>query len=334
MSPESWQQRNTEVSKPIPEKKEESSGDFERKLSPEQIEQIMAKVQDIDEKGIAFSLIRDDKFENVFNDGLLGSYEEPDQVMSTEIDRKEWAARTRKERQSSVYFNITGRLADDDRFPASHENEILLTKWVRLNHLSKDKIVILFDLSTFKEEAPIFYRRHQNGEFKTKTYRTIDWWNRRMPKGMTMEEVTNIEYGSPEYQEAIKKIGEENEYRIKYFGDTAQEGESSSYEEDGFAASHRVAPRLFQGIVAKFTPDETWERRDEEKGAGLNISYQFKNPIFKERLKPYLDIMLKGNNLIPIYDPFGDLFWPKQMSHDEVKAFVAERDVKKEGESE
>jgi hypothetical protein len=34
----------------------------------------------------------------------------------------------------------------------------------------------------------------------------------------------------------------------------------------------------------------------------------------------------RANLLLPIYDLVGNLLWPKQMSYEEVKKFVAERD--------
>ena len=33
--------------------------------------------------------------------------------------------------------------------------------------------------------------------------------------------------------------------------------------------------------------------------------------------------------ILPIYDSKGNLLWPKQMSHEEVKKFVTEREVNK-----
>ena len=43
-------------------------------------------------------------------------------------------------------------------------------------------------------------------------------------------------------------------------------------------------------------------------------------------------IMRKENVLLPLYSDAGDLIWPKKMSYEEVKKFVAEREhMKKEG---
>ncbi len=40
----------------------------------------------------------------------------------------------------------------------------------------------------------------------------------------------------------------------------------------------------------------------------------------------------KTSELVPIYDSFGNLLWPKQMRYEEVKQFVAEREAKKKVE--
>lgn len=57
------------------------------------------------------------------------------------------------------------------------------------------------------------------------------------------------------------------------------------------------------------------------------------------KAKEIAQILCKIDNnhpqrLIPIYDIDGNLWWPRQMTYEEVKQFVAEREKKKENEQE
>lgn len=270
-----------------PEKQENIK--IEEELSPEIIEMIMGKVQDIHEDGIAFSFIKADKFENVLSDGLLGSIKRPENVQSAEIKKKEWAKSTRRNKNSLVYINITGRMNDlEDEWEM--ETPILSSSWINWprDEMGKDIIVFLFDIKNFSENNLIKDRFIEN-KLETKTYRAINKGN--------------------------------------YFGTSAM-GDARVDSDYGFALSHRVAPRFFNGIMIKFTPGE-----DER-------NVYFVEEGFDSRVKEYIIKMKdcyknKQKNLLPIYDPEGSLYWPKQMSYEEVKKFVTEREAKKkEKESE
>lgn len=76
----------------------------------------------------------------------------------------------------------------------------------------------------------------------------------------------------------------------------------------GFHTPFRISPKLFQGIVLA--------------------------PYFSEVVDIYIKAMSESCNnkpevLLPVYDLYGNLLWPRQMSYEEVKQFVAERDAKK-----
>lgn len=55
---------------------------------------------------------------------------------------------------------------------------------------------------------------------------------------------------------------------------------------------------------------------------------QFNNQKFRYPTE-VVEIMKKENALLPLYDAAGDLLWPKRMSYEEVKKFVAEREEEK-----
>jgi len=61
------------------------------------------------------------------------------------------------------------------------------------------------------------------------------------------------------------------------------------------------------------------------------------SPQYENQLSLVIDKIKKNyeetsENLIPAYNESGDLLWPKQMSYEEVKRFVAERDKNKKEE--
>ncbi len=70
----------------------------------------------------------------------------------------------------------------------------------------------------------------------------------------------------------------------------------------------RLASNIFKGLILKnFNTEE------------LNFIKEIEREIYK----------YKEKLLLPIYDIKGNLLWPKQMSYEEVKKFVAEREAKK-----
>lgn len=290
-----WQNQSTETPKLVEEIMQvERALSFEQKLSPEQIEEIMAMVQDINQNGVAFSKISSGKFEQILQDGILGSYEIPLNFESTTINKSDWVKRTKEDRHSNVYFNITGRQQTNCEYQINSSNFV---------GCSYDNIVILFDINNFKEEAPV---------------------NRL--------EVATTKNNSRKYR-AVRPVPHPSNPTPPSFA-------AGEYDPDscrGFALSNRVAPRYFKGIVAKFIPDDIWNKTHQMERPSLygssderlEFGLQFQDTEYLYRLRPYLDAMLKnGKNIVPIYDSHGNLFFPKKMSHDEVKKFVAERDSK------
>jgi hypothetical protein len=86
----------------------------------------------------------------------------------------------------------------------------------------------------------------------------------------------------------------------------------SVYGHRGFVTPFRVSPQLFNGIVLNSV-----DQKFIDDAINSDITVNEKMP----------------NRLLPIYDGDCNLLWPRQMSYEEVKAFVAERDAKKAQES-
>ncbi len=291
MSPESWQKPNTEAQKPAPEREVESVESLERKLSPEQIEQIMAKVEDINAPGNAFSVITVNygqdlslpaslsKLENVLSDGLLGySYFWPEQEKrKSTVDKDMWAKNTRAHKNALINFNITGRMLQekDYKFPVANST------WMKGN--DHDNIAVLFDFSKYEEDAPI--PAATENKLKNRTFRIHD----------------------------------------NYAGENQAD---SMY---GFTLSHRVPPRFFKGLVIKLVTGEKHKNEyGDLRGVECRDPARYNeqaNKIGKIMQEIYRD---RKDFLLPIYSHSGSLYWPKQMTYKEVKEFVAERDTKKE----
>jgi len=195
----------------------------EEELSPEVVEKIMEKVQDINATGIAFSGLGEldsNNLGSLFKNGLLGdnwkSHDVPHEKylknLPTEEKVKKWTERTKESKDTIVHFNITGRMEESriweenkGKVPFVYrgrkiKSQIDLSQW----SASENGVTILFDVSSFKEQPNTRGHDGQHGSVgRAKTYRADD------PTG---------EINMPE-----------SEY--------------------GFIASSRVAPRYFRGIM-------------------------------------------------------------------------------------
>jgi len=86
-----------------------------------------------------------------------------------------------------------------------------------------------------------------------------------------------------------------------------------------------VAPRSFDGIVFNVSQQE--KKIEEETGEEQTMKLQR-----GEELSRTVQENIEENYWVPIYDVDGNLWWPKQMSYEDVKEFVAEREKQKEEE--
>ena len=194
-----------------------------------------------------------------------------------ESDKEIWVKNTRTYKNSKVWFNVTGKMADD--FPPLANFPIAESHWVRT---SENAFIVLFDAKKFQEESPrSLTGKNVDEKFNTKTF--------------VMHEYESIPGGI--------------------------DGKNCS--ERGFALFHRIAPRLFNGIVLKF----------KKQGKNHADRIVTDNVDFLSKASVYINLMTSGGQndfkkLLPVYDVLGNLHWPKEMSYEEVKKFVAERESK------
>lgn len=267
----------------------------EIELSPEAIEAIMAKVQDIDSPGLAYHLPNTGRLDSIFENGILGQEKD---AKEKPTNRRDWAKKVRKNKREVVFFNITGRgdkELDELSYGAkSSDTEIANSYYVRPNQ-NHNKYVILFNLSGFKEKEPNEDYRNERFQNKSREYRPDLLQSRHRIEGYEDWKDTGFD---PEKADKIPFSRISTEY--------------------GYFLSYRVAQRYFEGIAIK--PSGT----EEEQVKNMIAESESVSKMMLEKYKG------KENLLIPIYDVHGNLLWPKQMNYEEVKKFVAERDAQKE----
>lgn len=96
------------------------------------------------------------------------------------------------------------------------------------------------------------------------------------------------------------------------------------YETDESEAKIRIAPRFFMGIVIMDNTDVQWL----VEGYGIRINLESattQETVDKVVEKLQFIYKDKPNLFIPIYGLSGGLYWPRQMSYQEVQKFVGDR---------
>jgi hypothetical protein len=356
-----------------PIKNEENNEEnLESQLSPEVLEKVMEKVTDVLRDGASLTVIRnnrekrisnekysdedvvrDDKpsLESVLEFGLLGT-DSDILVKNSDVNlAKEWKNRVRNKKRGEVFTNIIGRDTD---------------KSLRNHFSGSGEFGIVFDTSSFDEHEPLngligWRDEVYNSSLKkakTHTFRA---------KGLPFEWVEGVDLGkfqkilyklglrgeSMEFSEYIEKLKNSEEDLIQegipanVVGQIIQRTEKSkNYEElmgnpmndNGFIITRRVAPRNFDGVYL------TLSRAKKINEYGLatkdNVDLNEREKVISLRINSAIEAMKQASKntgkdrYFPIYDVGGNLLWPKQMSYEEVKKFVEERDKEKEVEKE
>ena len=294
------------------------AGQHEKEFSPEVIEKIMEKVQDIDAEGTAYHSLSQKSLRMILRDGLLGrGFQSGDDL---EVSKEKWAETIRETKNKFIHFNIVGRARnlhdpdiEDSMQKYSQRREIGRSYYMRYGGTA-----LVFDIGSYKEAIP---------EFPAK-------------KGKSRTLYSHDPFFKYNYKE----------------GTRTKEGLPIPDSEYGFVLSHRVAPRFFKGIVfdaiRKLTEEEIEdhlerERRsyeqytklksfDEERARVRLKETKIRDKNSESEQVEQITVIMKEvyrgkeNLLLPIYDISGNLLWPQKMTYEEVKLFVAEREEKKE----
>ncbi len=213
----------------------------ESEFSPEVLERVMAKVQDIGKDGTAFTVVTEDRnsdhkdISNVLENGLLGWPTE----WPKERSKEEWAGLARKTKESLNHFNIVGHTIPEV------EKEFALTKvsrhienseWVSRAqskaNAKRNSAVFLFDIQKFNYEGP--------------------------------EQIDERGYRKHHKRGKYYRRGQINTWRSD---DVPEQIKTGPYGETGFVMRDRIAPRLFIGTIplGKMDENELQKRMAETK---------------------------------------------------------------------
>jgi hypothetical protein len=339
----------------------------ERELSLEATEIIMEKVQDINKKGTAFTQLRNFKLssssrmdfhegkfmENILKDGVLGWFQKIRDlysVMLEDIRKKQTnlgrfhafyeCFLTENEAEDllggDVYCKYKEILANKDKRYSSkdpwdeHLEESFINKFVDhiLGDGSYEKIIdgqLKIDNVENNEHIKKFW-----AHFIKKNKIGIVWFNIVGQGQESIDESHYMKSGGAndiillfnlsKYKETDKMFTEynykefkEDPFESKKWGHRDEErkkwGADSEY---GLTLRNRISPKDFLGLILT--------------SSSISVPYDLES-ITKIQVKAYKE---KQKMLLPIYDIEGNLLWPKQMSYEEVKKFVEEREKRKE----
>lgn len=324
-----------EASAPTPEKKV-----FE--LTDVEIEKIMEKCLDINKEGTAFSVIdswpdRDkyDTIKSIFREGILGGRRSKGSFNGN--SKESWAKDVRSGRQRNVFFNIVGRFKGSSRrHPAKEPVSEMAKSLYFQNHFHNDGdpidgVAIVFDLKRMKEINGADALR----KYEYKLQKDFDWTKMYLERE---EEVGQADSGTKAQLDKIdselSKIeaghyGSDAELRARelipgrraFEADPRGKDDWSPESEYGFIGPVRIPPKLFEGIV--FSVVE-WE--------GNTATYSKDRKKWQNRAKALANAQMKidkekPENLVPIYDIQGNLYWPKKMTYEEVQKYLAGKDL-------
>ncbi|MDO8505189.1 MAG: hypothetical protein Q7S48_01240 [bacterium] len=291
---------------------------LESELSPEVLKMVMAKAQDIDKNGIAFSMIGHypfdgankwkyksfEELETILSRGLLGTTER-----QSGVALEKWKKNI-SERGGIIHFNIVGRSGDQiDRnnlykYPGK-PLEIGVSEYMIRGD---EGVTVVFDLTPYKEIEP----QSESDEWVF----SKEAWEKRGLKQRTywVDRPAHITKNWRELIDRGVKLNPRSEY--------------------GFVMPYRLAPRYFRGLVISSIIRNLALTGDNSKDRDKQEYLKASEGVLENRISLLLDTMLrvykdKSDQLLPIYDTEGNLQWPKQMTYEEVKKFVAERDKDK-----
>ena len=303
--------------------------------TPPNIEEVvMQKVVDISETGIGYSIISamsPGDLESVLCHGFLGE----DQTVfgpKKSIITPERYLENLKNRDASVYINIVGRARINERNKSGMGLGLPDTRHeiARSYFMNRGNVAVLFSVDHLSElrpdfRLPVALRRAMRAQIFFTIGKHLD---------------SNLPIEDHEMQRLLQQD------RLQNQRDYDAKGRPLPTSSNGFIVSGRIAPRLFQGIVFCPSKDGTEEKikakielyrqlyGEKASGAALDDLKRGKassDPaVIEEHAADILRIMKlaypdRPERLLPIYDTSGNLCWPRKMTFDEVKQFVASR---------
>lgn len=298
---------------PHPEGTQQEIARQEIELSPEVIEKIMEKVEDINEPDTAFHVLnaeRPDKEEiliDVLRDGILGQTHERRDEAERAYNQKKPRPHTQRGayvedvksgKMPRVSFDIVGRMSNGPYYISeAHYMESVL---------GATNIAIIFDLTKFSDGIGTQEEYEQELETlkaKGSTRPELDYLDSKLKMGTFWPG----HGGNPSPPRENDDL---------WSSDDPKEARTLSTAKDyGHVLMGRVSPRHFKGIVLKVhTPERRLGYLGVERDPNI-IQEEVKKIVDKQR-KVY---RLNPDKILPIYDIYGNLLWPKQMSREDIE---------------
>ena len=335
-------------------------GRIEEELSLEAREAAMQKVFDVDTYGTAINYSSRDDLEIVLRQGLL-----PERGLTNKSETQAPKERLRNLRNKTVFFNIVGR----SRYDLSEHPRLITTLGTPVSHdgvpigysnlFSHYGLGILIDISQRQELGLEFsgagFSHRDRSDFDenlpTKSYWAETEYDDETywmaaSLGELVTEVTghemdasDIQVTNPEFLWTTffkdAKPGDRAVLEHPMFSRLIEAGfiDSRGYPAvspyHGFATTFRIPPRDFRGLVIdnqgrQYNNEEGDERGTFEPNSPARVHAMIQYMARKELKNPET-----RKSPLPIYGIDGSLLWPKEMSHEEVKTYIGERDAKK-----
>lgn len=286
------------------EGKEETSADLDtQELDEKVLEKAMEKVQDINQEGTAYSVVINsdpNRLENIFKNGLLGTNHTDVSGVGNKVSVQDWVENMRDERKGTVYFNIVGKSELTTEDNNKYNLEIAKSYYIKSGD---DRIAILFDLSKFKQEAPINLDDRYSFKQKTRTYRADK---------PLLDEESNV----------IDQFGYLLSFRVA----------PRNFTGIVFRLTRELTEKEFQQELKEELKDRVLEGEKLETFKNYLKKIRFKeqkDPIkLSKRADEILSIMKeaykgKENLMLPIYDTDGNLYWPQKIQYKDLKGRVS-----------
>jgi hypothetical protein len=270
-------------------------------ITPEVLETVFNKVQDIKEEGTAFlalgsndtsgvgeGISLEQRLELVLKTGVLnpnllgailkneGKGEEGEVIhVEGEPDLK---------KRGNIYFNIIGKSAKWN-YDTEKWEEVKIENDGYLSDMKDevDNIALIFDLDKFRSEREVDYKEFlESPEIFNEKREGWNWKNPPKSRAYTY----NARMGS--FNRAL-------DTEIPF----TSEGLPMADAGFGYVLANRIPPRFFKGLVL----------RPQEGNS---------SDILVKKVIEAMSLNSKPENLVPVYDIKGNLLWPKQLSHDEI----------------
>ncbi len=286
-------------------------------LSHEQLEIVMAKVQDINEPETGLHSIsqhsqseeglnkRLSNLEAELKDGILGQHNRGESI----DNREEWIKKAKDREGLFLYFNIIGR-----------EIKGIKDSFWMWEGIRQNPVALIFDYKNFKEV-----------DIEDFTHTYDETGNNRRP-------ALDI-------------------YPTKTFGRNGTSSGNLPGFDMGYALNFRVSPRFFKGVVFRVdrkSIDEDFKEIEAElskkyeeplrRKYGSDYEMHLRHAVshdmsiyrnthkyfevtdeakMQERVDEIVAVMLnvnkdKPDRLLPVYDIHGNMWWPKRMTYEEV----------------